>query len=381
MTPKSMALPRRLHLIAALLLLCRGGVAVAAPSAAQKLDRQLPRLMTSHHIAGVSALVVRGGGVVWEWHYGLADVALQSPVTPNTMFMLASTSKTITAVALMQLVEQGAIGLDDPIDAAMPYLVRNPDFPSVAITPRMLLTHTSSIVDGAYAYDSYVIGDSTIALQDFLQGYLTPGGQTWSPDNFLPAAPGTAYEYSNEAVALIGVLVERLSGQSFESYCRDHLFTPLGMVDTAWRLGELDAGRVAVPYRYDRSVGNYVSFGQYGYPDIPNGALRTTAEQLAKFLLMFVGDGTYGGTQLLAAATVEQMRTPQVPDLDPTQGLIWYSRRVGRREMLGHNGGDDGVSTDMFYEPATGIGVIVLTNDGGGADSILRRILKVADGL
>ena len=65
----------------------------------------------------------------------------------------------------------------------------------------------------------------------------------------------------------------------------------------------------------------------------------------------------------------------------PTQGLIWYSRRVGRREMLGHNGGDDGVSTDMFYEPATGIGVIVLTNDGGGADSILRRILKVADGL
>lgn len=375
---------RRIAVLLALVALLAGHAcpAIASPEIVDRLDRQLTRLMAKRHIPGVSALVIRDGAVAWERHLGFADVDLQEPVAPDTMFMLASTSKTVTAVALMQLVEQGAIGLDDPIDGLLPYPVRNPAFPSAPITTRMLLTHTSSIVDGWYSFDSYVQGDSPIALQDFLQSYLTEGPPPWSPDNFRDDPPGEAYEYSNEGIALAGVLVERMSGQSFEAYCQDHIFAPLGMVDTGWRLAGLDGSRIAMPYRYEGGSAQYVPFGQYGYPDIPNGALRTTARQLAKFLLMFMNDGTSGLATILAPSTVAAMRTAQVPDLDRGQGLVWFAQRVGRRRMIGHDGGDDGVSTDMFYEPATGIGIIVLANDdGGGADPILKRIAKLADRL
>ncbi len=348
-------------------------------TAAEQLDRLLPSVMRSRKIPGLSAVVVRGGAVVWAKTYGFADVANQVPVTTDTLFMLASVSKTVTATAMMRLVEDGEIVLDAPIDPYLPFVVRNSSFPNIPITVRMLLTHTSSIADGPYAYDNYVQGDSPIPLETFLAGYFSPGGSSYDPENFLDAQPGAAYEYTNEGTALVGLLVQRISGQSFESYCADRIFTPLGMTDTAWRLAGLDVSRVAFPYAYDRPTRSYRSYGHYGYPDVPNGALRSSAPQLAKFLLMFMNGGVYNGTRILSVATVDSMRMPQVPDLDPNQGLMWFSERVRGHDLVGHNGGDDGVSTAMFYEPDTGIGIIVLANgDGDGADRVLARMIRLA---
>lgn len=353
-----------------------------ATTAAERLDLLIPRLMRGRRIAGVSALVVKNGAIAWARNYGWADVQAQVPVSDDTMFMLASTSKTVTAVALMQLVDDGAVGLDDPIDAWLPFAVRHPAFPMVPITFRMLLTHTSSIVDGLHAFDDYGPGDSALSLEDFLADYLTPGGVRYDESNFLADAPGSRYEYSNEGVALAGLLVQRISGMSFEDFCESRIFTPLGMTDTGWRLAGLDSSRIALPYYYSSGEGGFVSFGLYGYPDIPNGALRTTAAQLAKFLLMFMGGGVYNGTRLLESSTVDEMLAPQIPDLDPTQGLIWYASRFGNREFVGHNGSDDGASANMFYEPASGTGIIVLTNDDrDGADPILRRLVKLSPSL
>lgn len=364
-------------LVGGLALLVR--TAALADNTVERLDRVLPRWLQNHKVAGMSALVLRGGQIVWERNLGMADVARRVPVEPDTMFMLASVSKTVTAVAMMMLVEDGAIGLDTPIDSYLPFRVRNPAHPNRAITVRMLLTHTSSIADGEHAYDNYVQGDSSIPLASFLAGYFTPGGRYYAADNFLASAPGEQYEYSNEGVALVGLLVQLISGQSFESFCAARIFAPLGMEDTAWRLADLDARRVALPYFYDSYAGRFISFGNYGYPDIPNGALRTTARQLAKFLQMFANGGSLDGTRLLDAATVDEMRRDQVPDLTTGQGLVWYSRRIRRHTMLGHDGGDDGVSTAMFYEPDTGIGIVVLTNDDrGAADAILTRLVRYA---
>ena len=348
-------------------------------SAAEQLDRALPRVMRSEKTPGLSAAVVRGGKVVWAKAYGFADVAKRVRTTTDTAFMLASVSKTVTATAMMQLVDDGKVGLDAPIDPYLPFTVRNPRFPRIPITVRMLLTHTSSIADGPHSDDNYVPGDSPVSLETFLAGYFTPGGPSYHAENFLEERPGDAYEYSNEATALIGLLVQRIAGRSFESFCADRIFQPLGMSSTSWRLAGLDPSKVALPYDYDPATRRYESYGHYGYPDIPNGALRTTAPQLAKFLLMFMNRGVYDGRRILKAATVDAMRRPQVPDLEPGQGLIWFSTELGGRELIGHDGSDSGVSTAMYYEPETGIGVIVLANgDGEGAEAALARILQLA---
>jgi len=353
-----------------------------AIDAAARLDRVIPRLMRAHHVPGLSAAVVRDGALVWARAYGWADVPNRVPVDPSTIFMLASVSKAVTTVAVLRLVDAGTVTLDEPIDPHLPFVVRNPHFPDTPITMRMLLTHTSSIADGPHVYDEYVPGDSPIPLTTHLEGYFTPGGVTYDAANFHDAPPGGVYDYSNAGIALAGLVVERLSGRSFEEFCAAELFAPLGMADTAWRLRDLEVARVALPYRFNRSHGRYRTYGHYGYPDIPNGALRTTAPALAKFLLMLIGEGTYGQTRVLEPSTVAELRRPQVPALAPEQALGWYWARVANRDVLGHDGGDDGVATTMFYEPATGVGAIVLTNgQGGTVDLVLRRLFRYAPDL
>lgn len=369
----------RQYLCAAIGLLWLSSVAALTP--AEKLDRDLPRIMKSQKMPGLSALVIRAGTIRWQRHLGFADLEQQQTVTADTLFMLASVSKTVTAVAMMALVDDGAVTLDEPVDAYLPFTVRNPHHPAIPITFRMLLTHTSSIQDGPTVYDNYYTqGDSPIPLETFLTGYFTPGSEYYDADNFLKSAPGEKYRYSNEGTALLGLLVQRLSGQSFEDFCASRIFIPLGMTDTAWRLAALDASRVALPYAFRRGKG-YVSYGHYGYPDIPNGALRTTATQLAKFLLMFMNGGSHNGQTILQPGTVADMTAAQIPGIDPAQGLIWYHQRIRQHAMIGHDGGDDGVSTAMFYEPSSNTGIIVLANGNKGADAVLKRILLDAQAL
>jgi|CXWL01.1.fsa_nt_gi CubicO group peptidase (beta-lactamase class C family) len=380
---KRMGTPRRAILpIALLLVASRPPTASATVDAVTRLERVIPRIMRAHRAPGLAALVVRDGRVVWTRGFGWADVTNRVPVDPTTMFMLASVSKTVTTVAALRLVEAGALALDAPIDPHLPFVVRNPHFPDLTITLRMLLTHTSSIADGPYVHDGYGPGDSTIPLATSLERYFTPGGVTYDRRNFHDAAPASVYDYSNAGIALVGLLVERLAGRSFERFCADQIFSPLGMTDTAWRLRELDVARVALPYTFDRQYGRYRTYGHYGYPDIPNGALRTSAPELAKLLLMVIGDGTYNGVRVLQPTTIAELRRPQVPALAREQALGWYWKRIAGRDLLGHDGGDDGVSTAMFYEPATGVGAIVLTNgEGRAVDLVLRRVLRYASDL
>jgi CubicO group peptidase (beta-lactamase class C family) len=111
------------------------------------LDSFIVAQMNSQHVAGLAACIVKSGRVVWNGNYGFADIARNKPVTDSTIFMLASISKTVTATALMQLYEAGRFQLDDSVNGHLPFAVRNPNFPSVPITFRMLLTHRSSIQD------------------------------------------------------------------------------------------------------------------------------------------------------------------------------------------------------------------------------------------
>jgi CubicO group peptidase (beta-lactamase class C family) len=321
------------------------------------LRAAIERYMEAQHIPGLAAAVVQGDRMEWAEGFGLANIAQNRVPTPETVFLLASISKTVTGAAVMQLVERGQCDLDADVNGYLPFPVRNPIAPDAPITARMLLTHTSSINDDPELLSRlYFHGDSPIELGDFMEAYLVPGGQYYSEESYLPFGPGEHWRY-----------------------CNYEIFQPLGMTQTSWHLAGLHRRSLAMPYAYDWDTGGFDPYGHYGYPDYPDGLLRTSASQLATFLMAFIGDGELYGTRILEPATVQEMRRIQFPELAPWQGLIWfYETDNTGHVLLGHNGGDLGVATVMFYRPEDGVGVIVLTNGESYPQRIQDRIFAWA---
>jgi CubicO group peptidase (beta-lactamase class C family) len=322
-----------------------------------KLDPFFAEKMKAAKIPGMAVAVVKGASVRWSHGYGFADIQAKKPVTADTIFMLASVSKPVNATALLTLMADPArkLGLDDAIDAHVPFTVRSPRFPSVPITFRMLLTHTSSIIDGTNDDRRVVVGDSPIPLRTWVQGHLAQRA------NWSTSRPGTAYSYSNSATALAGLLVELISGMNLQDYCKKTVFEPLAMQESSWFLKGLDPSHVALPYDEDGASG-FKTAGHHGYPDYPDGQLRTSAPQLGRFLAMIAQRGEYQGKRILPVASADEMRRVQFPNVEPSQALsLYYEDRDGTR-VLGHNGADTGVSTDMWLDPKDNSGYVLLTN-------------------
>lgn len=311
-------------------------------------------------IIGLAAAVTRPGEVLWLGSYGMANVQEEREVTVDTPFMLASASKTVTATAVMQLWEDGELSFDDLVDPILPFPLDNPRVEGEAIAVRHLVTHTSGIRDN-WDLMPYDDGDSPYGLGEFLEGYLVEGG-TWydATANFTTAMPGAQWEYGNVATALAGYLVEATTGTPFDDHCDAGIFAPLQMENTGWHLADFDVDELAMPYQV--SGNQQFPYGHYGYPDYPDGQLRTSVFDLARFLAAVTADGELDGSRILAADTTEQMFVALEPAADPVQYVFWYGDTIAGRSVIGHNGGDNGVATEMFFDPSTGIGVIVLMN-------------------
>ena len=368
-----------LLLLSTLLLLssCRGWR--ADPETVAELEECITEEMDRQHIPALSILIFKGDEVKYSGLFGESDLGQGLALADDHLFLLASISKTITATALLQLYDQGLFALDDPIGDYLPFAVAVPG-QSTPITFRMLLTHTSAIADGSALDGQYYYGeDSPIALADFMESYLVPGGEHYdASENFHDFEPGSDYEYSNEGSALIGVLVESISGEDFNTYCRERIFAPLGMEETFWRLDEID-GTIVRPYTYSR--GEYEVIVHYTFTDFPNGGLRSTTRDMHRLLTAFVDDGVANGHQLLDPSTVELMRTPQIPEIDETVGLHMFLMSEDEG-LWGHDGGEEGVSTIMAFHPQTKVGALIFTNQGdANLDTLLVRAWSLGERL
>ena len=322
------------------------------------LDTSIREVMKDQHIPGVAACAVKDGEVVWMETYGYADLDQNISVTSDTIFMLGSLSKIVTGIAFMQLFESGLIDLDDDINDYLAFNVSHPDYPDTAITPRMLLSHVSGLHDNWVVLGPLEISgmDTPLSLEEFTQGYLTETGIYYQTSNFNDAEPGTEYDYTNVGATLIAYLVEVISNTTFEEYCQQNIFLPLGMNETSWFLENLDTNMMAIPYLYSGS--GFTPYGHYSSAVYPCGFMRTSVRQQAQLLAALMAGGTIGNTTILNNSTLQMMMTHHYPSLTSDYGLFFQHASV----LWGHGGSGPGVTTRMFFYPEVKEGVIVMLN-------------------
>jgi CubicO group peptidase (beta-lactamase class C family) len=364
------------------------------------MEHKITGVLESEHVPGLAIGYVFEDQVSWSGGFGWANLEQQVPVTTKTIMNVASVSKPVTATAAMLLWQNGLIDLDRDINDYLSFSVRNPKYPDQAITIRSLLAHRSSIKDGEALRQSYTCGDPTIPLQDWLEGYLVAGGEAYNrEENFHSWQPGEEGEvpeepkaYSNIGYGLLGHIIETVAGLSFENYCVKHIFEPLGMSSTGWRISDIDLAKHATHYTYVQEDsydlafliakkegredqyrnGSYFDHCLYTSPNLPDGGLRTTIEDYGKFLSLYTrADHSQA---ILQSKTIQEML-----NLEPFgQGLCWNYLPPNKRDaMWFHAGFDPGVLAFTCFWPSKNSGVIAMCNAHMKAQELMKIIRSI----
>lgn len=376
-------------------------ISLKGQSELSKLDKYFLKKMQKTNIIGIQVGFLTAANEAWIRSYGIKDNESGKEVNDSTLFMIASCSKPVTALALMKLAEQGRIKLDENINFYLPFEVKNPFYPEDQISVRMLLSHTSSLNDNWDIMEPlYTIeegGDSPIQLADYMKDYYTPEG--WYYDstlNFFKAKPGTYWSYCNMGYTLAGYIIEEVSGMSFSEYMNKEIFTPLGMNNSYWFLKEIPHKNIARPHELPpkNSVDSAIKMlPHYGYPDFPDGQLRTTTYDYSRFLSVFLNEGMIDGNRFLNKETIDEFLKVQFPEVNKWQAVAWnYNEFESKLYYLfmprlpSHTGGDPGVATVVSFDPEKKVGAIVFVNSppntfkGGKIFylDMVKRLLKEA---
>lgn len=337
----------------------------AADAAAQMsgnspaIDTFIQERMESLNIPGAAVAIVRDGEIVHLAGYGAANEK-GDPVTPQTPFLLASLSKSVTAVAIMQLVETGQIELDAPVQQYLPWLL-----PDIPITVRQLLHQTSGL-DETQGYRRNLEPDDPDALAQSIRGLA---------DTELNHPPGTAFEYTNSNYDILGLLIETVTGQTYGDYIQTHIFYPLAMNNS---FTSLDAARAAgMSSAFYPFLGRQTSFDgwmPYTRAVQPSAGLIGSVEDMAHFVLAHLDDGRYQATQLLSPTSLKTLHTPDPAlDSDVAYAMGWAVWPFEDAALSGddaptalsHGGEWLGFSNLMLLIPEYELGVALLLNGPG----------------
>lgn len=291
-----------------------------------------------------------------------------APVDEHTLFQVASLSKTAATAVALSLAEEGRLDLDAPIDDTIGAPVRHPAHPDVPITARMLLTHTSGLIDDFLDLAPFVTeGDPTTDLETFTRIYVMDPAH-WG------AEPGTARAYCNACFGVLGHVLERAAGQDLRTLSEDRLFAPLALDGAGWFFEDVDTARLALPYAWDGR--RYNALPQRSYAFYPASSWTVSLAGLERWLIAHRDDGVIDGVRFLEVESVAATRTVQAPEIDDGQGLGWHRQRQGGRIWWGHGGSSYGTSAQMRYRPEDGRILIVLSN----SDAYIRSRLGIRAG-
>ncbi len=332
------------------------------PRIAAVLDPEIERSLKAGRIPSLAVVCVSGERVVWTRSAGLANIRVKTPAACDTVYLIASTFKTMSATALMQQMEQGKFKLDDRVNDYLDGLQIEGENKRFPVTFRHLLTHTSGLPTdfGRHAVWEDV---SPPALADYLDGRL----KLWR-------RPGTRVLYSNIAFTLIARLVEKFSGLPFKEYMRKNVFAPVEMRDTAFEPRADMAERLAIPYMpVRRRAGVYRPVDWVKADAWPAGVVYGTAVDQARWLMANLNGGVYKGRRVVGEASLREMTRRQFDRfagpinggwLNETSGygLAWWVSTLEGETIIAHSGSVNGYTAFLAGNLQRRTGVAILTN-------------------
>lgn len=371
---------------------------------AQSFEETLDDIRSDFNLVGMATAATCNGFATETYYGGFRNLLTESPIADSTYYRIASISKSFTAAGLMRLYDLGLFELDDDASDALGFLLRNPAHPEVAITYRMLLSHTASIQDGG-GYGNFL--GATVSTDDppSIEEILLPGGNFFTSNMWRTEPPGTHFAYSNMTYGVVGTLIEALSGQRFDLFMKTEVLEPLG-IPGSFNVADLDdIANLAVLYRNSvPQVDNFQGLppppfdgssyvpGTNGLRFGPQGGLRTTLPGLLTFGNMLVNHGTIDQTVFLDSTTVSLMLADQWTfnevngdnyfglfnswGLGIHRSLGTIGNGVGDAvipgvAMWGHPGEAYGLLSDLYIDPETKFVMAFLTNgylSGGNYD-------------
>jgi CubicO group peptidase (beta-lactamase class C family) len=333
-----------------------------------RIDAYVQAQLDESRMPGLALGIVQGDQMVHLQGFGKADDSGRA-VTPQTPFVIGSTSKSFTALAVMQLVEAGEIQLDAPVRQYLPWFRVADPSASAAITIRQLLNQTSGLSTDTGR--SLLVGSETDTLQQAVRDLGTA---------VLVSPVGTSYNYSNANYMILGLLVQAISQEPYGEYIQQHIFQPLDMSRSFTSQDEAKRAGMATGYRY--WFGVPVAFdAPYLAALVPAGGVISTAEDMSHYLAMYVAGGTYHSKVLLSAAGIAEMERPAAQTGNAHYGMGWSVGTVGGVKVIWHSGDEPNFHTAMDLIPDGGWGVIVLENVNSGNPLVASQIRIVEDGV
>ncbi|MDW5289926.1 serine hydrolase domain-containing protein [Formosa sp. PL04] len=344
------------------------------------LAKHLNSVYKQDAIMGFSVAVVNENGLIYDNGFGFTDIEKKHPYTSSSIQNIASISKTLIGIALLQAQELGALNINDPINDYLPFKIVNPNYPEIPILIKHLAYHTSSITDLDEIYSkSYVLDKSEheedegvfeyfnqpntkISPLAFFQNSLSEDGIWYTEDTFLKSKPGEAREYSNIAAALCAQVIANATGKDYQSFTIDNILKPLKMTNSGWSNADIDSTK-----RSELFVTKTMTVAGYSLITFADGGFITSSKDLGLLLSEFIKGYKGKGTLLTAQSykTLFEIKQFNNPDQDKIVGVFMEFRDgfFGIKEnLVGHNGSDPGVMTAMYFNPKTDLGKLVLTN-------------------
>ncbi|MEY3738796.1 MAG: hypothetical protein RL544_1574 [Bacteroidota bacterium] len=346
-----------------------------------KAESAIQQIMQETPVMGLSVAVVKNNKIIYTHSFGLKDAETNEPLTNENIFRIASISKSFSATAIMQLVEENKISLDQDVSELLGFKIRNPKFPQTVITLRLMLSHLSSINDsqGYFTLDSI----NPAKTENWFKCY----------NNY---EPGKGYNYCNLNFNMIGTIIERISGERFDSYIQKHILDPLKLYGGYYVEG-LDKSKFANIYEYQPDAAKFIAsplayaprtteIANYimGYSTpifSPTGGMKISAKDLAIYMMMHANYGKFNGVRIISKKSSIEMQTPLSDNRNYGFAIETTTKLIDGKAMVGHTGSAYGLFSAMFFNPDEKFGIVVISNGchpgySNGYNAVIRKTVN-----
>lgn len=360
---------------------CAGGRALPVQQkehlTVAELESYLNGQVASGSPPGMSLVVVKDGKIIYQKGFGWADEPQKIPATAESVYHWWSITKIATAIAILQLQEQGKLQLEDTVHKFLSFFnVQYPSSSSRPVTIRHLLTHSSGLSDPGWRIIGWIHHDGEPAVnQTALVKKVLPDYST------LEFEPGDSTQYSNIGYMVLGAIIEQITGRSYENYMREHILRPLAMNHTDFLYTEdmepsetagshplFDAMTLLLPLvapSYIREIsGKHLWFERIYTDQTPSTGLIGSADDAARLIAAYLNGGELDGKRILSQASIERMtKEGHIKAGNRWQGIGWQVHDDNGQLILRHSGGGPGFSTEIRLYPDKNLGFVLFAND------------------